>query len=269
MSYPSGTVRCVYDGPGVSFVRAVPHDGFVPTNGSATPAPADGDLGRTSSSDPAERGSGSRSESGSDSGSVSGSDSGVESGSVSDSESGSVEEIPPPKNRMARWIRDMALSMAVLVVPLVLVVAGYQWLTAVPASLDPAPAYAQARATAKFPIRTVAPPAEWEVATADAKTVAGGVTTLRIGFRTVADAGARVIQSDQKAPQLFVAELGGVRRPTGTVTIGANRWQVYDGRSNETAYGLTLPTHTILVIAATGSGATVSDLRTLAQAAHP
>lgn len=155
----------------------------------------------------------------------------------------------------------MAISLLVLLAPILLIVGAYRVLgldTEV-TTVDPTSAFQEARADARF---TVAEPrglaSRWRVTSA---VVArdGAALTLRIGYVTPEDGRVQLLESDLPAERLLTDEVGG-GRPSGQVAIGGHAWQRYPGRGGEQALVLMEPDRTIIVVGTASN----TELRTLA-----
>ncbi|HET6213302.1 MAG TPA: DUF4245 domain-containing protein [Micromonosporaceae bacterium] len=172
-----------------------------------------------------------------------------------------MNEVQP---RPSRTPRDMALSLVVLLIPVLLIVLAYHALQGgdQPIVIDPAPTVARAQATAAFP---VAVPhdlaAGWRPVSAT-YAPAGGGSTLRIGYLTPAGAGVQLVQSDVPVDALLAAELGAGRQLRGAEEVDGRAWQRYAARHDETAYVRTENRRTIIVIGPASAG----ELRALAAA---
>jgi len=148
--------------------------------------------------------------------------------------------------RPSRRPRDMALSLVVLLVPVVLVVGLYRLLGGdTPPAVDAGPVVAQARAGAGFPV--LVPTVDWRVASATYREEGGGAT-LRIGYVTPSRGGAQLIESSMPADALLARELGERPQLTGTVPVAGQDWQRYSAREGETALVRTESNRTIIVI---------------------
>lgn len=158
----------------------------------------------------------------------------------------------------------MALSLAVLLVPLFLVVMIYRVVHDGdrPLEVDPSSAIAEARAAAAFPVAEPAGLGDgWKTVSATFQRRADGAV-LRLGYLSPDGDGLQVVQSNVPADQLLPAELTGKARAEGTAEVAAKSWQRYRTRPGEQALVLLAPTRTTIVIGT----APESDLHTLAQA---
>ncbi len=145
-------------------------------------------------------------------------------------------------------LRNMALSLGLLLVPIVALVLIWQWLSGGPATVDPSSAYDQARAANRYPVLEARGLSNWSVTRADVTLGSGGTATLRVGFISPTGGPARLVQSDVAVTTLLPDELGGVRPPVGARTVGGRDWQVYTGRDKERALVYQQPKYTVLVI---------------------
>jgi hypothetical protein len=169
---------------------------------------------------------------------------------------------PAPERRRGRFsVRDVALSMGVLIVPIFVVILGFQFLGADPvARVDPAEAYGRAESAGGFAVlRAEGLPEEW-VTTAAASQLDKGVTTLRVGLVAPSGKFARFAQSDRPVARMVADELGGTPRSTGAVELGGQVWLRYPGRGQEQALVSVRPDSVVIV---TGT-AEDAELRALA-----
>lgn len=122
----------------------------------------------------------------------------------------------------------MVISLLVLLVPVVLLIGGYQLLAGrnQPTEVDPAPALAQARAAGLAVAEPTGLSADWTPVSAVVQPADKG-TTLRIGYLTPAGASVQVLQSNIPAEHLLPEEFPDAGPPAGTVTIADHPWQVY------------------------------------------
>ncbi len=172
---------------------------------------------------------------------------------------------PAARGRRGGTIRDLAISIGVLVVPLVAVVALCQPGDSGPTKIDPSRAYAGARAEAGFPVREPAGLEGWAATNATFRETAAGTATLRVSYLTPAGRYAQLVQSSVPADELIPAELGG-GSPRGAATIQGAAWQHYSARQpDDRAYVLLEPTVTVIVV----GDATDGELRTLVTALRP
>ncbi|MCW3838754.1 DUF4245 domain-containing protein [Micromonospora yasonensis] len=167
------------------------------------------------------------------------------------------------KARSERSPRDMALSLAVLLVPIVLLLAFYRGFLGgdEPATVDPNPAVEQARAAAAFPVsRPEGLGGDWRMVSARYQAAPDGAT-LRLGYLTPEGRGAQLVQSNVPAEKLLPAELKG-GQPQGPADLPGGTWQRYAARDNEQALVLLEPNRTVIVVGDAGE----NELRQLATA---
>jgi hypothetical protein len=159
--------------------------------------------------------------------------------------------------RAGRTPRDMALSLVVLLVPVLLLVGVFRFLGGErPTAVDPAPVYAEARAAHAFPVaEPVGLPDGWQVASAVFQRTGSGAV-LRIGWRSPGGTTAQVVESDGS----LTAELGSGAKPAGTGYVAGREWQRYTRADGAWALMRSEPGRTLLV---TGRG-DIADLLTLA-----
>jgi Protein of unknown function (DUF4245) len=153
----------------------------------------------------------------------------------------------------------MALSLIVLLVPVILIVLAYRVLQGgdQPVAVDPAPAIAEARAAGIAVVEPTGLRSGWQPASAQFTRADGAV--LRIGYRTPSGTGAQLVESSRPADQLLPAELTNRARSAGTEEIGGRTWQRYTARPGEQAFVLLEPARTVIVL----GSATDRELREL------
>lgn len=158
--------------------------------------------------------------------------------------------------RSGRTPKDMALSLIVLLIPVLLMVGAYRYLYAgdTIVTVDAAPAIASAGRAGLAPLPPPSAPADW-------KTVAAQYDqgTLRLGYLDADGAGAQLVQSRTGLQTLVKAELTAEAVHRGETVVAGVTWQRWAGRPGETALVRSLGDTTQLLI---GRGA---DLNALAQ----
>ncbi|MGC5018503.1 DUF4245 family protein [Micromonospora sp. DT47] len=193
-----------------------------------------------------------------------------------DSAQGEPTDVPPArparpatpggkeKSRAERSPKDMALSLLVLLVPIALLIAFYRGFLGgeQPTTVDPTPAYEQARSANAFPVSEPAGLGSgWRTVSASYRTVEGGAN-LRIGYLTPEGRGAQLVQSNVPPEQLLPVELTDQGQPQGPADLPGGNWQRYTGRGNEQALVLLEPNRTVIVV----GDARENELRQLAGA---
>jgi Protein of unknown function (DUF4245) len=183
---------------------------------------------------------------------------------------GAVESSPAPRGaeplgqRAERSPRDMALSLAVLLVPIALLLLFYRLVLSgdAPASIDPAPTIQEAQAANVFP---VAVPQrlgdDWHVSSATWRRDAAGAT-LRLGYVDPDGDPVQLVESTVALRTLVRQELTAKAALTGRYQAGARTWQRYDARPGEDALVLFEKHRTIIVVGRTAT----KNLETLAAA---
>lgn len=152
-----------------------------------------------------------------------------------------------------RTPKDMALSLGVLLIPVLLLVLGYRlfygWDTAV--TVDPANAIASAGRASFAPLPLAAPDG-WQTVTAKWEP---GV--LRIGYLDPGNNGARLVQSRAALADLVKDELDGKAQADGEAVIGSATWQRFRAPDGQTALARSAGNTTTLLI---GQGADLTGL---------
>jgi hypothetical protein len=160
----------------------------------------------------------------------------------------------------------MVISLLVLLVPVILLVSGYQLLSGrtQPVAVDPAPALADARAAGL----AVAVPGEldagWVPVSAVFRSGDGGLT-LRLGYLTPAGASVQLVQSSIPADRLLAAELPDASTLTGAVEVAGHAWQRYSGTDRHQALVLLAVDQTTIALGA----ASEAELQALAASLRP
>jgi hypothetical protein len=188
---------------------------------------------------------------------------------------------PTAPGRSARTLRDLGLSLAVLV-GLVLLLTGVTRGCsfspggisvdphAVP-TVDPSAELRGAAARVDFPVRDPRLPAGWRANSADVSPVAataGAPRVVQVGWLTAAGRYLRLAQSSADPAELggFAAgrPVGDAPAPSGTVVVDGRQWTTYPALHGEPAWVTDLGAVRLLV---TGSGS-AEEFRTLAAAAQ-
>jgi hypothetical protein len=171
----------------------------------------------------------------------------------------------PPSQPIRRpnVVRDIGLSLGVLVVPLLLLIAFCRPTESALPTVDSDRIYQAAKTEAKFPVRVPSGlPAGWRATNGALNRLDGGALTVRVSYLTPGDRFVQLVQSDADSEDLIVDELG-AGKIQGTNEIRGEQWQRYSGRrAGETALVRLGPESTVL---ATGD-ATVNELIALASA---
>ena len=130
-----------------------------------------------------------------------------------------------PSTRSGRSARDIVLSIAVLLVPILLLLGAYRVFYSgdKPIAIDASGTWSAARHSAPYQVLEPAGlRSGWTLISA---TYANG--TLRVGYVTPGRAGLQLVESDQSADSLLPAELGNDARPGSLVTLGGRSWRAY------------------------------------------
>ena len=159
----------------------------------------------------------------------------------------------------------MALSLAVLLVPILLFVAFCQATgTEQTSTMDPGAVWAAARDADRFPVRVPQGlPDGWRVTRALTQRGDGGALTLRVSYETAEGEFAQLVESDVDAAALLEGELGGPRTTGGTVDVEGIPWQRHPGRRDGETTLVRLDGRATYLVAGSAS---LNELRTLAAA---
>jgi hypothetical protein len=156
---------------------------------------------------------------------------------------------PDTRPRSARRPRDLVISLLVLLVPLLVLVGGYQLLAGRDRAV-PVDQSAQIMAARNAGLEVTEPaglgPA-WVPVSATFRSDGAGAT-LRLGYVTPAGDPVQLVQSTVPAARLLAAELAEPAAPAGTVQVAGTTWHRYAGRPGETALVHQEPGRTMIVV---------------------
>jgi hypothetical protein len=166
-----------------------------------------------------------------------------------------------PTTRSSRRPRDLVISLLVLLVPVLVLVGGYQLLSGrtEPVAVDPSSAIIAAQQAGLRVAEPVGLASDWVPVSAVFRPVEDG-GTLRLGYVTPAGDPVQVVQSTVPADELLAGELPEGVAPAGEIDLGDAVWQRYPGRPGETALMRRESDRTLLVV----GPASQTELRTLA-----
>ena len=145
--------------------------------------------------------------------------------------------------RGGRSPKDMALSLLVLIVPVVLIMVIYRGLHGgdSPVTVDPTEEVTRAgRVGLTLTPREL--PEGWQITTAHFD---GRTNTLRLGYLTGTKDGLQFVEA--KRPELAREELTTSGAQTGTVDVEGVEWQTWTGRAKENALVLTRDGVTVVI----------------------
>jgi hypothetical protein len=169
--------------------------------------------------------------------------------------------------RSGRSARDMALSMAVLIIPIFLLLGAYRVFFAgdAPVPVDAAQTYATARHSASFPVLEPGGlPGGWTAISATFGKVDDG-STLRVSYVPPAKTGLQLVESDRPVNALLPDELGGAAQPGNLETVGGRQWRTYPVAGDGGRALVLAEDGRTTIITGTASAA---DLRTFAATLH-
>jgi hypothetical protein len=123
----------------------------------------------------------------------------------------------------------MALSMAILVIPVFLLLGAYRVFFAgdAPVAVDASETYATATHDAPFPIlEPDGLSSGWTAISASFGKVADG-SVLRVSYVPPAKTGLQLVESNRPVNSLLPDELGGSAEPGNLETINGRQWRLY------------------------------------------
>jgi hypothetical protein len=158
----------------------------------------------------------------------------------------------PEKRREERRPRDMALSLAVLLVPIALLLIFYRVVLGgdSPANVDPGPAIQEAQQAELFTVSVPDLGADWHVSSATFRRAADGAT-LRLGYVDPDDDPVQLVQTSTAPETLLPTELGQTAKPVGNYRTTGRVWRTYEARPGEQALVLSEAGRTVIVIGST------------------
>lgn len=163
----------------------------------------------------------------------------------------SAEAAAAAPTREGRSLKDMVLSLGILIVPIALLLVFYRVVLSgdAPATVDPAPTIQEAQAAF-----TVAVPTglgdDWHVMTATFKRGTTGAT-LRLGYADPDQDPIQLVESTVPAASLLPAELSTSAKPLENFRAANGVWRLYDARPGEQALVLADQSRTIIVVGRT------------------
>ena len=163
---------------------------------------------------------------------------------------------PPADERLGsrgeRSPRDMALSLAVLLVPIALALLFYRFVLSgdAPVTVDVSPTIQEAQSAQVFPIAAPRLGDDWHASSATWQRTSAGAT-LRIGYVDPDKDPILLVESSITAQTLIRTELTETAAPAGTFQAGERSWQRYTGRPGEEALVLFEKGRTIIIVGKT------------------
>ncbi len=130
----------------------------------------------------------------------------------------------PAGVRGRKSLRDMVLSLGVVLAVVGIVVAFEHRGGPGIRVIDPAQTYAGARNVAAYPVLLPHLPAGWR-ATSATNEESEGRLTMRVGWVTPTGQYAQLVESDRPAVEVFDRWLSPGLRPAGSVDVGGVPWQ--------------------------------------------
>jgi hypothetical protein len=155
--------------------------------------------------------------------------------------------------RGERSPRDMALSLAILLIPIALLLVFYRVVLGgdAPVTVDPGPVLQEARQAALFPVAVPADLSkEWRVSSATFRRQSDGAT-LRLGYVDPDADPIQLIESNVAPHVLLPTELGTSAKPSGSFRDGERDWRLYAARPGEQALVLAEQQRTIILVGKT------------------
>lgn len=157
--------------------------------------------------------------------------------------------VPPAKpTRADATVRNLAIALGVLVVPLVALVVLFQPKESDAPTVDPARVYDTARAENAFRVREPLGVDDWRPTAAVYSPAVGGRFTIRVSY-SIPDRGyLQLVQSNAAADSL-IAGIIDRAEPVGVEQIEGESWTRYTAREGkETAFVLIQPDVTVVVV---------------------
>jgi len=141
----------------------------------------------------------------------------------------------------------MALSLFVLIVPIVVLLGIYRFLGGEsPADLDVGETYATARSGGLPVLEPRDLPAGWRAMNAGVERT-DGVVTLRVAYAAPGGGHLQLVQSARPVDRLVVEQLGTGAGPTGKAEIAGRTWVAYLAETGDHALVLHEDSRTVVV----------------------
>ncbi|GAA3385818.1 DUF4245 domain-containing protein [Cryptosporangium minutisporangium] len=157
--------------------------------------------------------------------------------------------VPPPKaTRADATVRNLAIALGILVIPLVTLVALCQPKASDSPTVDPSRVYETAREQKAFRVREPQGLSDWRPTAAAYNPAAGGRFTIRVSYSTPDDRYVQLVQSNAAADTLItgIIDRGA---PAGVEQIEGESWTRYTAREGkENALVLIEPDVTVVVV---------------------
>jgi hypothetical protein len=171
-----------------------------------------------------------------------------------------------PQPRHSRRPRDLVISLLVLLIPLLVLVGGYQLLAGrnQPVQIDPSPQIREAQLAGFDFVAPTNLGDTWVPVSAAFRSADEGAT-LRVGYVTPDGEPVQVVQSTLPAGQVLANELMSRALPTGSIDVAGTEWLQYPGRAGERALVLHDDALTVIVVGST----TDTELAQLAASVMP
>ncbi|WP_170323472.1 DUF4245 domain-containing protein [Cryptosporangium phraense] len=156
---------------------------------------------------------------------------------------------PPPKaTRRDATVRNLAIALGILVIPLVAIVALFQPSESAAPTVDPTHVYDTARAEKAFRVREPQGLTGWKPTVASFNPSAAGRFTIRVSYSTPDGGYLQLVQSNAAADSL-IAGIIDRTAPVGTEQIEGDTWTRYTAREGrENAFVLIEPDVTVVVV---------------------
>ncbi|MGA8118193.1 MAG: DUF4245 domain-containing protein [Actinocatenispora sp.] len=159
----------------------------------------------------------------------------------------------PQRRRDGGSWRNMIYSLAILLVPIVVALGVWQFLSSghEVSTVDTRPAISQARQADRFPVSVPTGLSDGWRPTSAATTRTGDTVTLRIGYVTPSGGFAQLVESNRDSAKLLADSVSPGSRPSGSVRIDGRDWSRYTGEKNRDVLALLEQRRTVVVIGQT------------------
>lgn len=143
---------------------------------------------------------------------------------------------PEQARRAGRSPRDVALSLGVLIIPILLLLGAYRlfWNGDEPIAVDVSQTYQTAQHSGAFPVLEPAGlAAGWSANVASFTPASPGASgaaagaVLRVVYHDPDRNAVQLIETDAPSDAVLAAELGTSARPGNVVTVGGRQWREY------------------------------------------
>jgi hypothetical protein len=164
-----------------------------------------------------------------------------------------------PRRRRRGTAKDLAISMSVLIIPIVAFVALCQPRATDAPTVDASRVYATARAQNAFPVVEPSGLSGWRTTVANIQNQGAGRYTLRVSYETPDGRYLQLLQSNDAA-ETVVAAVVDDGQPQGTEQLSGGSWFRYSAREGRELAFVRLEQRVTVVVVGDASAARAKEL---------